>query len=350
MVFSKGLGRVATASAFTAVITLSYGLTTIAQALTLNGAGATFPKPLYDRYIAEFTKKNPGIKLNYEAIGSGGGIKQFIAGTVDFAGSDAAMTNQEIAQVKKGVLFVPTAGGAVSVVYNVPGVNNLKLSRATLPAIFMGQITRWDDAKIKADNPGVKLPARPIRLVVRSDSSGTSFIFTNHLSAANAQFKSQIGANKSPSWKGSPLSGKGNAGVGALVKQTQGAIGYVESTYDNQLSLSTAMVQNRSGQYVAPSLAQTNKALAGVPFQKDMRVDFSNRAVADPAQGYPIAGLTWLMVNKSYAPDKAAGMKKFVQFVLNQGQSINGSLQYTQIPANVRAQALQSVNTNIASK
>ncbi|HEY9707322.1 MAG TPA: phosphate ABC transporter substrate-binding protein PstS, partial [Oculatellaceae cyanobacterium] len=324
MVFSKGLSRVATASVVTAAITLSYGLTTIAQALTLNGAGATFPKPLYDRYIAEFTKKNPGIKLNYEAIGSGGGIKQFIAGTVDFAGSDAAMTNQEIAQVKKGVLFVPTAGGAVSVVYNVPGVNNLKLSRATLPAIFMGQITRWDDAKIKADNPGVKLPARPIRLVVRSDSSGTSFIFTNHLSAANAQFKSQIGANKSPSWKGSPLSGKGNAGVGALVKQTQGAIGYVESTYDNQLSLSTAMVQNRSGQYVAPSLAQTNKALAGVPFQKDMRVDFSNRAVADPAQGYPIAGLTWLMVNKSYAPDKAAAMKKFVQFVLNQGQSING--------------------------
>jgi phosphate transport system substrate-binding protein len=349
MVLTTAFRRAVTTSVVTAVISLGYGLTALAQAVTLNGAGATFPKPLYDRYIAEFTKKNPDLKVNYEGIGSGGGIKQLTEGTVDFAGSDAAMTDAEIAKVSKGVVFVPTAGGAVAVVYNLPGVSNLKLSRSVLPAIFMGTITRWNDPKIKADNPNANLPNKPIRLVVRSDSSGTSFIFTNHLSAVDANFKSQIGANKAPTWKGNPLSGKGNPGVAALVQQTEGSIGYVESSFAKQGNLSTAVVQNKAGLFVAPSVAEANKALSKVKFQSDMRVDFAESTFADPAEGYPITGLTWLMFNKSYEPAKAEAVKKLVQWMLTDGQAINGTLEYTQVPQSARTSAIAAIS-GIASK
>ncbi|MBW4576314.1 MAG: phosphate ABC transporter substrate-binding protein PstS [Aphanothece sp. CMT-3BRIN-NPC111] len=343
--FTPAFRFAVTTSVVTVAITLGPLFTAISQALTLNGAGATFPKPLYDRYIAEFSKKYPDIKVNYEGIGSGGGIKQLIAGTVDFAGSDAAMTDTEIGQVSRGVEMVPTAGGAVAVVYNLPGVFNLKLSRSALPAIFAGQITRWNDPKIAKDNPGVSLPDRPIKLAVRADGSGTTFIFTNHLSAVDSYFKSKVGVNKAPNWSANPLKGKGNPGVAALVQQTEGSIGYVESAYAKQSKLLTARVENKKGRFVSPSLEEANKALANVQFPANFRV-----FEGDPADGYPITGLTWLLVYKQYDAEKADAVKKLVQWCLTDGQKLNGSLEYTQIPPAVATRAIAAVNSNVASR
>ncbi len=343
------LRRAATTSAV--AVTFAFGplLTVIAQAIPLTGAGATFPEPLYQRYFAEFQQKNPDIQVNYQGIGSGGGIKQLTAGTVDFAGSDTAMTDEEAAEVERGVVFVPTAGGPVAVVYNLPGApNNLKMSRTVLPAIFAGQITRWNDPKIAADNPGVNLPDLPIRLATRADSSGTTFIFTNALSAVDPYFKGRVGANKAPSWPGQPLSGKGNPGVAQIVQRTPSTIGYVEATFANENKLQTALVQNKKGAFVAPTVEEANRALENVQFNPDFRVDFEK--LGDPAEGYPITGLTWMMVYKQY-PDaaKADAIKKLVGYTLTEGQELNDDLTYTRIPRNVTEQVVQTVNSSVTS-
>lgn len=346
--FTTAFRRTVTASVVTAAVTIGPVFTAMAQALTLNGAGATFPQPLYDLHFAEFNKKNPDITINYQGIGSGGGIKQLITGTVDFAGSDAVMSDTEIGQVPKergGVQMVPTAGGAVAVVYNAPGVNNLKLSRSVLPAIFAGQITRWNDAKIAKDNPGVNLPNTPIKTVVRADGSGTTFIFTNHLSAVDANFKNRVGANKAPNWPANPLKGKGNPGVAALVQQTAGSIGYVEATTAKESGLKTALVQNKKSRFVPPTVAEANKALATINFDSEFRA-----TEADPAEGYPISGITWLMLYKQYEPEKAAAIKKLVQWMLTDGQALNANLNYTRIPPAVASRAIQAVNKNVASQ
>jgi phosphate transport system substrate-binding protein len=338
------LNRVVATSVITGAVVLSPVLSAIAQAQTLNGAGATFPAPLYERYAREVKKKHPELKVNYQAIGSGGGIRQTIAGTVDFGGSDAAMKDEEMAKVKNGVILVPTAGGAVSVVYNLPGVSKLRLSRTTLPAIFSGQIKNWDDAKIKADNPGVNLPNSPIKFVVRADGSGTTFIFTNHLSATSGYFKGRIGANTAPKWTlPNALKGKGNPGVAALVKSTPGSIGYVEYDYATKNKLNSAEVQNKKGEFVAPSLASANSALSTVKFPDNYRV-----FVGDPGQGYPIVGLTWMMVYKQYStPAKAEAVKKWINWVLKDGQQYNDDLNYTKIPSDVVNRVLQTVNSTV---
>jgi phosphate transport system substrate-binding protein len=342
--FSTILNRVVATSFITGAVALSPVLTVIAQAETLNGAGATFPAPLYERYAREVKKKHPDLKVNYQAIGSGGGIRQTINGTVDFGASDAAMKDDEIAKVKNGVILVPTAGGAVSVVYNLPGVNKLRLSRKTLPAIFSGKITNWNDAQIKADNPGVNLPNQPIKFVVRADGSGTTFIFTNHLSTIDPYFKGRIGANTAPKWTlPNALRGKGNPGVAALVARTPGAIGYVEYDYATKNKLKSAEVQNKKGEFVAPSLAGANAALSTVKFPDNYRV-----FVGDPGQGYPIVGLTWMMVYKKYpTPAKAEAVKKWINWVLKDGQQYNDDLNYTKIPGNVVNRVLQTVNSSV---
>lgn len=335
--------RAMTISVATFALSVS-SLGAIAQALTLNGAGASFPKPLYDRYFSEF-KKQKNHQVNYEAIGSGGGIKQFIADTVDFAGSDAPPKPAEIAKMKHGMLLVPTAGGAVAVAYNLPGVSDLKLSRETLPAIFMGKITRWNDAKIAAQNPGVNLPDRPIRVAVRSDGSGTTFIFTSHLSAISSEFADKVGANKAPTWPGTTVGGAKNAGVAAVVQQNEGAIGYVEADYATQNKLSTAMIENKAGSFVAPTLADANKALEGVEFNND----FTTKNSQDPSDGYPIVGVTWLLVKKQYGDaEKAAVMKELVEWILTDGQDINGELQYTEIPNTVAQRAISSIKEGVS--
>ncbi|MBW4646814.1 MAG: phosphate ABC transporter substrate-binding protein PstS [Goleter apudmare HA4340-LM2] len=335
--------RVVATTTVTATVALGSTFTATAQqAQTLNGAGATFPAPLYERYAREIRKKHPELKINYQAIGSGGGIRQTIAGTVDFGGSDAAMTDGDMAKVKNGVILVPTAGGAVSVVYNLPGVNNLRLSRKTLPAIFSGQITNWNDAQIKADNPSANLPNQPIKAVVRADGSGTTFIFTNHLSTISGYFKGRIGTNTAPKWTiANVLKGKGNPGVAASVARTPGSIGYVEYAYAKQNKLNTALVQNKKGEFVAPNLQTANAALSAVTFPDNFRT-----FVGDPGQGYPIVGLTWLMVNRQYTtPGKADAIKKFVNWVLKDGQQYNDDLDYTKIPNDVVNRVLTVVNT-----
>jgi phosphate transport system substrate-binding protein len=345
MIFSTTiLNRVVTTSVVASTIAFSQAFTAIAQAETLNGAGATFPAPLYERYAREVKKKHPELKINYQGIGSGGGIRQVIAGTVDFGGSDAAMKDDEMAKVKNGAILVPTAGGAVSVVYNLPGVNSLKLSRSTLPAIYAGQITNWNDAKIKADNPGVNLPNQPIKFVVRADGSGTTFIFTNHLSTISPYFKGRIGANTAPKWTlPNVLKGKGNPGVAALVSRTSGSIGYVEYAYANQNKLKSALIQNKQGEFIAPSLQSANAALANVTFPDNYRV-----FVGDPGQGYPIVGLTWMMIYKQYAnASKADAIKKWVNWVLTDGQQYNDDLNYTKIPSSVVSRVLQTVNSTV---
>lgn len=348
MVVYRNTFRLAfTASVVTAAMVFGSVVESFAQkAVTLNGAGATFPEPLYQRYFNELRKGSQPVQVNYQGIGSGGGIKQLTAGSVDFAGSDTAMTDAEAAKVKSGVLFVPTAGGPVAVVYNLPGVSNLKLSRKVLPAIFSGQITKWNDPQIAAANPGVKLPNSQIKLAVRADSSGTSYIFTNALSAMDSYFKGRVGPNKSPKWPGKPISGKGNPGVAQIVKRTQGSIGYVEATFATNNKLQTALVQNSRGTYVAPTLVEANKALSAVQFNPDYRVTFSN--LGNPRDGYPITGLTWLMVNKNYTqPGDAAAVKRMVQWIMTNGQQFNDDLGYTRIPQGVAGRVVQSVNSGV---
>ena len=337
---TKFLLRAVTASA--ATVAFSFNIcAAMAQTVTLNGAGATFPKPLYDNYFNDPAFKSIGLTVNYEGIGSGGGIKQFIADTVDFAGSDAYPKPEDQSQMKKGLILIPTAGGAVSVVYNLPGVNNLKLSRSVLPAIFMGEITRWNDSKIAADNPGVSLPNKPIRLAVRSDGSGTTNIFTKHLAEISSTFKSKIPPGSAPTWLGNPLSGKGNPGVAALVQQTEGAIGYVEDTFAEQNKLAQALVQNKQNRFVAPTSAEANKAFENANFDN---TTFQAKGLADPADGYPIMGVTWLLIKKQYPADKAAAVKKMVDWILTTGQNTNSKLGYTRIPTATVTAAKNAVN------
>ena len=310
-------------------------------AVTLNGSGATFPKPLYDRYFSQMRSANQ-ITVNYEGTGSGAGIKALISGTVDFAGSDALMTAAQIAQVKRGVMAVPTAGGAVAVVYNLPGVTNLRLNNDAMKGIFEGKITRWNDPKIAGISGQAKgLPNTPIRVAVRADSSGTSFIFANHLQATGSSIK----ASSQPSWPGSPVSGQGNPGVAALVKNTAGAIGYVQDTFARQNNLQTAFIQNKAGRFVDPSLAEAEKALAGEAFPADFRLVEGN-----PNDGYPIVGLTWLLIYKQYPAAKADAIKKMVNWVMTTGQGINKQLEYTRIPSATAQKVVQTVNQTVVAR
>jgi phosphate transport system substrate-binding protein len=343
MMLSIGtLRRFAVSSAVATTIAMSPLFSGIAEAQTLSGAGATFPAPLYERYFSQF-RRETRIQVNYQAIGSGGGIRQVIAGTVDFGASDAAMTDAQINQVRRGVIMVPTAGGAVSVVYNLPGVGSLRLSRSVLPDIFSGRIRNWNDQRIRNDNPGVNLPNLPIRVVVRADSSGTTFIFTNHLSAINPYFRGRIGASTSPRWTVGQIQGRGNPGVAAQVGRTPGAIGYVEDSFARSNNLKTAQVQNRAGQYMDASVQSAEDALETVTFPENFRV-----FVSDPARGYPIVGMTWLLVYRRYDNQQDAdAVKRLVRWILTTGQGINNSLQYVRVPSSVAQRAIRAVETGV---
>lgn len=334
--FTKGLHRVISASV--AAVAVTVGSVGQAVAQTLNGAGASFPAPLYQRYFAELKKQ--GLTVNYNSIGSGGGIKQFIADSVDFGGTDDPPEQAERQQMKNGLIMVPTAGGAVSVVYNLPGVSNLKLSREALGKIFAGEIKTWNQIDSK-------LPNKPIRPVVRADKSGTTFIFTRHLSAISPSFKGKVGAESAPKWPQGFLSGPKNDGVAALVKKTDGAIGYVQDTYARQNKMQTAFIQNKAGQFVEPSLQSANEAMSTIQFDNN----FMTTNIQDPAKGYPIIGVTWLMIKERYSnPQTAAAVKKMVNWILTNGQAINGQLEYTRIPQSVAQKANQTVNTKVAAK
>jgi phosphate transport system substrate-binding protein len=345
LLFSSALRR-AVAGAIAASTVVALGAAVVeaqSKKVTLNGAGATFPAPLYRLYANEIKKKLPNMQINYQSIGSGGGIRQFTAGTVDFGASDAAMTDEQIAKVQRGVILVPTAGGAVTAAFNLPGVNELKLSRQTMGAIFSGQVTKWNDARLKKDNPGVNLPDSPMRVAVRADSSGTSFIFSNGVSGMDSYFAGRVGGSTTPKWPNNFLRGKGNEGVAALIKQSPGTIGYVEASYAEQNKLSTAAIQNSKGRFVKASIAEANKALDGIKFPDNFRVFEKN-----PDDGFPIVGLTWIMVYKQYKdPAKAAAIKEMVKWILTDGQELNGRLEYTKIPSSVAQRVISAVNSQV---
>ncbi len=317
----------------TLLLAATFGFSCLASAqTTINGAGATFPAPLYQRWFAEYNKLHPDVQVNYEAIGSGSGIKQFVQGVVNFAASDAAMSDDELKQVSKGAVMLPMTAGSIVLAYNMPEVKTLKLSRDAYIGIFLGTITKWNDPKITKDNAGTTLPDMPISVAYRSDGSGTNFVFTKHLAAISEEFKTKVGEGKSVSWPVG-VGGKGNDGVTALIKQTAGTIGYVEYGYAKNNGLAMAELQNKSGAFVAPTPESGASTLASVQFPANLRVWPS-----DPAGkgDYPIATFTWLLLYKSYDDAKVAGiLKDLVKYGVTDGQKFAPELGYIPLPPKV---------------
>jgi phosphate transport system substrate-binding protein len=303
------------------------------NAVTIQGSGATFPAPLYQLWFVQFNKTQPDVQINYQAIGSGAGIKQFQQGLTDFGASDAAMTDEQMAATKNGVQLLPMTAGIIVLTYNLPGApNDLKLSRDAYVGIYLGKITSWNDPAIAKSNPNVQLPDTKITVVSRSDGSGTTYVFTSHLSAISDAWKNGPGHGTTVNFPVG-VGGKGNPGVTALVKQTPGAIGYVEYAYAKQNNLPMAQLENKSGSFIAPSLEAGQAALASVQLPSNLRA-----WLPDPpaANAYPIVTYTWMLLHKKYDDPKMANtLKAVVLYGLNDGQSFSTQLGYIPLPASV---------------
>lgn len=318
------------------VVALTLGIVGSAMAqVKLNGAGATFPEPLYNKWFYDFSKQT-GMQVNYQGIGSGGGIKAITAGTVDFAGSDAPLSNSDLAAMPAPIIQIPTVGGAVALAHNVQGVGKqIRLSPALVSGIFLGQITRWNDAKIMAENPGANLPNKAITVVHRSDGSGTTFLFTSYLAAVSPTWKSQVGAGKDVKW---PIGegGKGNPGVAGLIKQIPGSIGYVELVYAAQNRLPVVAVKNRAGKYVTPSAASASAAIKGA--MRQLKADNRSSVVnSSGAEAYPISGLTFILVY-THPKSETASLVKLLKYCLSAGaQQTAAQYQYAPLPADLIA-------------
>lgn len=305
-----------------------------ARAQKLTGAGATFPYPLYSKWFDMYHQKT-GVQINYQSIGSGGGIQQVKAGTVDFGASDAPLSNQKLQEMPRAVLHFPTVAGAVAVAYNLPGVTQqLKLSPETLVGIYLGKITTWNDKRIVADNPGVDLPASPIQPVHRSDGSGTTYIFVSYLADVSREWKELVGVNTSVSWPVG-IGGKGNEGVAGLVRQTPGTIGYVELAYAKQNNFTVFQLKNKAGNFVTPTLAATTAAAGGAA--ASLAKDLRNPIVNSPApDAYPIAGLTYLLVYQDQKDaTKAKALANFIEWCMTEGQAAAAALEYAPLPPQV---------------
>jgi phosphate transport system substrate-binding protein len=306
------------------------------QAQQLSGAGATFPAPLYQRWAVEYNQQVPAIKVNYQSVGSGAGVKNFLQGVVDFGASDAAMTDEEMAKSPRGAVLVPATAGSVVLAYNLEGVADLKLSRAAMAGIFLGTITKWNDPAIVAANPGVPLPDQSINVAYRSDGSGTTYVFTQHLAAISPEFDEQVGFDKSVTFPAG-VGGKGNEGVTALIKQTPGSIGYIEFGYAEQNKLAVASLENKSGNFIAPTPESGTVALASVEMPENLRV----WPVDPDAPGaYPITTFSWLLLYGKYNDaKKLRALKDFVTYGLTEGQSYATELGYIPLPESVVAKA-----------
>ena len=308
------------------------GSATVGSA-ALTGAGATFPNPIYTKWFDAYAKQT-GVRINYQSIGSGGGIRQFTEGTVDFGATDGPMTDEQIKQVQGNVVHLPTVIGGDVITYNLPalGATKLKLDGPTIAGIFLGEITRWNDARIGAMNPGVKLPAADIIVVHRSDGSGTTYVFTDYLSKVSPKWASSVGKATSVSWP-IGLGGKGNEGVTQQVKQTEGAVGYVELIYAISNNLPYASVKNSAGNFIEPSLKSLSAAGAGIPLNEDtdFRVSITN---ADGADVYPISSLTWVLIRpKPVDAAKHKILKAFLQWMLQpEAQRMAADLHYAPLP------------------
>ncbi|PHM07514.1 phosphate ABC transporter substrate-binding protein PstS [Nostoc sp. 'Peltigera malacea cyanobiont' DB3992] len=300
----------------------------------LSGAGASFPAPLYDTWFTDLNKKYPNLQVDYASVGSGSGVEQFIKGTVDFGASDVAMKDEEIQKVPadRGVILLPVTAGSIVLAYNLPDVPELKLPRAVYADILLGKITSWDDAQIAKANPGAKLPKEAITVVYRSDGSGTTGVFTKHLSAINPEWKSKVGEGKTVNWpKG--VGAKGNEGVTAQIQQTQGSIGYVEYGYAKQNSLKFAALENKGGKFVVASEESASKTLASVPLPANLRAFISDPEGAD---SYPIVTYTWILAYKKYPnAAKAKAVEAAIEYALTEGQKQASALGYVPLPGNV---------------
>jgi phosphate transport system substrate-binding protein len=319
------------------------GLATGAQAqMLLNGAGATFPNPIYQKWSDEFAKVDPSVRVNYQSIGSGGGQRQILAQTVDFGASDGPMSDENLAKAPGKILHLPTVAGAVVITYNLPDSPKLKFDGATLAEIFMGKITKWSDPRIAALNPGAKLPDTDMVVIHRSDGSGTSYIFTDYLSSVSPQWEKEVGRNASVKWPAG-IGAKGNEGVAGQVKQLPGTIGYVELVYANQNKLPVADVKNAAGNFITPSVDSVTQALATAKIPEDFRFSMVNPP-GDKA--YPISGTTWLLV---YEQQKDAGKgKKLVEFLnwaLTKGEEMAPPLDYAPLPESLRPRVLERIKT-----
>jgi len=313
-----------------------------AEGVKLQGAGASFPAPLYNKWFKSYGANHPEVQVDYQSVGSGGGKKSVIDKTVDFGASDAAMTDEEMARVQGGVQLLPMTAGAIVIAYNVDGVNNLNLSRKAYSGIFLGKIKKWNDPEIASANPGVTLPDLPINVVVRADGSGTSYVFSKHLSAINEDFNKTVGTNTMPNWPVGTKS-KGNEGVTASLKMTPGSIGYVEYGYANSQKLKTATLQNKSGKYVAASTASGQAALASTTLPDNLIAWASDPTAPD---AYPIVTYTWLICYRKYPdPKKLAALQDLLKYGLTDGQKDAEALGYIPLPASVSSKALAAAQT-----
>ena len=309
---------------------------------TLNGAGATFPYPMYSKWFSEYHKAHPDIQFNYQSIGSGGGIRQVLAQTVDFGASDGPMSDEQLSQAKIKILHIPTVLGAVVPAYNVGGVStDLRFSPQTIAGICLGKITNWNDKSIAGDNPGVKLPDKSIILVHRSDGSGTNYIFTDYLSKVSDEWKNQVGKGTSVKWPVG-LGAKGNEGVAGMIRQMDGSFGYVELIYALQNKIAYGAIKNSAGSWLKGSLEGATAAAASVKqMPADFRVSITN---APGKEAYPISSFTWLLIPVQ-SKDQAKGkmIVDFLNWMVEDGEKMTAQLDYAPLPDNVAAKVREAV-------
>ena len=321
-----------------ALVALLCAAAPAAAQVQLDGAGATFPNIIYQKWMLTYNQANTAVQLNYQSIGSGGGIRQFSDGTVDFGGTDAPMSDSAIAAIQGNVLHIPTVLGAIVAIYNLPGVTaELKFTPDVLADIFLGKITKWNDARIASVNAGVTLPATDIVVVHRAEGSGTSYGWTDYLTRVSPEWASRVGKGASVNWPVG-LGGRGNEGVAATVSQTPGAVGYTELGYATINKMAFGQVRNSAGKFVAPTLEAVTAAAAGVLAKMgattDFRVSLTN---PDGAAAYPIATMTWLLLHKDYADAaKAKALVQFVWWAETEGQAVAPSLGYAPLPQQLR--------------
>lgn len=321
------------------------GVTNVATAQNLTGAGATFPNPIYSRWFAEYAQQHPGVHINYQSVGSGAGIRQVSQGIVDFGASDGPMTDQQLAESKVKLYHIPTVLGAVVPVYNIPGVNTaLHFAPDVIADIYLGKITKWDDPRLKKDNPGVNLPDHNILPVYRSDGSGTTYIFTDFLSKVSPEFASKIGKNTSVRWP-IGIGQKGNEGVAGMVRNAPYSFGYVELIYAAQNHMEYGYVRNAAGKWLQASTAGVTAAAAGAAknMPADYRVSITN---APGAESYPISSFTWLLIPvQSADPAKGKVLHDFLEWMLVKGEPEAPSMTYASLPAPVIAMVRKTIAT-----